>query len=132
MLLAPRTMNERMLASLGAADLLAIRRVLRDLTRESDALLAVLALDQVIVEFAGDDSVMPRRFPRLERSVPCFERCVGVDGVDHDVGFVKVRTIRRMPSYGLFVVEPARMDSARLFELLEGGVEGAEAALLPC
>jgi len=126
MLLSPRTMNERMLANLGPADLLAIRRVLRELVREADALLAVLALDQVVVEFAGDDSVMPKRFPRLERSVPCFDGCVCVDGEEHDVCFVKVRTVRRMPSYGLVVVESRSMDTGKMFELLEGGMEKLE------
>ena len=126
MLFTPPTEKERMIDALERADLLAIRRVLRALSREADALLAVLALDQTIVEFAGDDSVMPKKFPRLERSVPCFDGCLGVDGEEHDVGFVKVRTLRGMPSYGVFVVEPRPMVTGKLFELLEGAMERLE------
>lgn len=69
---------------------LALRKEMRRLEREADARLVVLRLpagfgtSSMVVEHAGDDAVMPRRYPELISTVPSYEVAMCGDGEEHD------------------------------------------------
>mgnify|MGYP001575162521 CR=1 FL=1 len=67
---------DALVSSLDMRSLLEVRRLLRSLARETDALAAFLVMKERIVEYAGDLDAAPRRLPSLRSTVVCVdERC---------------------------------------------------------
>lgn len=108
---------------------LALRRLFRQLLQDSGAAAVILRLREEIVEWAGDDQALPRRFPWVDRTVPCLEETTCRSGESEVVATLRVRTLPGMPSLSLFVVGPTSRN-AELFAQMEAVEQGIEEVVL--
>lgn len=88
-----------------------MRRVLRTYEQALDArLVAVFATGPsaphgVLMEYHGDDAVMPRPFPFIASSIPSHETVACVDGDEHAAVVHRFRIGRGLPALGIVVLD---------------------------
>lgn len=112
-----------------------LRAILRSLERECDARLAVLWASETyaknaVVEFSGDDAVMPPTLPELASSIPSRDVLRDRYGEQHDAVIHKIRLGGGVPTLGAAIVVPGEEDPERLFDAIERAGEAIERALV--
>jgi len=103
---------------------LQLRTALRELERSTDArLVALWSVENnvitKVVEFAGDDDVMPSPFPMLQTSVPSRDPTRDRQREEHDTVGHKIRMGGDAPTLGIAIVVPGVLDSSVLFDAIE-------------
>ncbi len=90
----------------------------------------MLAVGDEVLDLAGDDALLPRRLPFLDRSAPGLERTTLRDETEGEVVVARLRIWRGWPIVGLHVFEPGRMRAEVLVELVERAAEEIEDVVL--
>lgn len=112
-----------------------IRAVLRGLERSCDARLVVLWASEGytskhVVDFYGDDAVLPPELPDLASSVPSREVVQDKHGEEHDAVVFKIRVGKEVPTLGLAIVVPGVEEAAPLFDAVEAAGEQVESIIV--
>jgi hypothetical protein len=125
---------ERLLARIDAKSSLKLRRVLRGLCRELDAMFAGLwtttsAHGDVLIEYAGEISYAPAIYPYVSTSQPTFDRVRAADTCEHDAVLHRPRLGRGQPTLGLIVVSFGDMSANVIYDIVEHFADEIEGVL---
>jgi hypothetical protein len=129
--LARRTARDRVEALLGAQQRLQVRRILRALRRDLEALLAALVVEDEVLDFVGELEHQPRRLPRVELVAPAQDAVELRDGTVGRLLTAQARLVRGWPRLTLLVVEPGDLEFSAAAAILERATEKLEDLLLP-
>lgn len=112
-----------------------LRAILRRLERACDARLAVLWASETyaknaVIEYSGDDAVMPPALPELASSIPSREVLRDRHGEQHDAVVHKIRLGGGVPILGAAIVVPGVEDPNELFDAIERAGAAVEGVLV--